>query len=54
MLSLKKAAREPLLLNQSSGDYFLIAAGAAHRFESFSDDFCAWVVFWGPPGGEPP
>lgn len=34
------------------GDCFFVAAGVSHRFESFSDDFCVWVVFWGPPGGE--
>lgn len=36
------------------GDCFFVAAGAAHRFEAFSEDFRAWVVFWGPPGGERP
>lgn len=34
------------------GDVALVEAGAAHRFEDFSDDFETWVVFWGPPGGE--
>jgi len=34
------------------GDALFVAAGESHRFESFSDDFAAWVVFWGPPGGE--
>jgi hypothetical protein len=29
-----------------------VAAGVPHRFESFSDDFATWVVFWGPRGGE--
>jgi len=24
-----------------------------HRFEQFSDDFEAWVFFYGPEGGEP-
>jgi mannose-6-phosphate isomerase-like protein (cupin superfamily) len=38
----------------SPGDCFFVAAGVTHRFEPFSDDFCAWVVFWGPPGGELP
>jgi len=27
-------------------------AGADHRFENFTEGFAAWVVFWGPPGGE--
>jgi mannose-6-phosphate isomerase-like protein (cupin superfamily) len=34
------------------GDALFAPAGAVHRFESFTDDFCTWVVFWGPPGGE--
>jgi mannose-6-phosphate isomerase-like protein (cupin superfamily) len=34
------------------GDALFAPAGAVHRFEEFSDDFCTWVVFWGPPGGE--
>jgi mannose-6-phosphate isomerase-like protein (cupin superfamily) len=34
------------------GDVFFVAAGVTHRFERFSDDFTAWVVFWGPAGGE--
>jgi mannose-6-phosphate isomerase-like protein (cupin superfamily) len=34
------------------GDVLFVAAGAEHRFESLSPDFTAWVVFWGPKGGE--
>lgn len=34
------------------GDALFVAAGEKHRFEEFSNDFAAWVVFWGPPGGE--
>ena len=36
----------------SPGDLLFVEAGAVHRFENFSDDFVAWVVFWGPQGGE--
>lgn len=36
----------------TAGDGFFVAAGVAHRFEDFTDDFAAWVVFWGPQGGE--
>jgi mannose-6-phosphate isomerase-like protein (cupin superfamily) len=36
----------------AAGDAFFVAAGVAHRFESFSDDFVTWVVFYGPQGGE--
>lgn len=35
-------------------DVLFVEAGVSHRFEAFSDDFAAWVIFWGPPGGEPP
>jgi mannose-6-phosphate isomerase-like protein (cupin superfamily) len=34
------------------GDALFVPAQASHRFEDFSDDFAAWVVFWGPAGGE--
>jgi len=34
------------------GDALFAAAGAAHRFENFTSDFAAWVVFYGPEGGE--
>lgn len=34
------------------GTVFFVAAGVEHRFVEFSDDFAAWVVFWGPNGGE--
>lgn len=29
-----------------------VAAGVEHRFENFSEDFAAWVFFYGPEGGE--
>lgn len=35
-----------------AGDALFVAAGVTHRFEDFTGDFSAWVVFWGPPGGE--
>ena len=34
------------------GDVLFAAAGAEHRFETFSADFGTWVVFYGPKGGE--
>ena len=34
------------------GDAIFVEAGAEHRFESFSEDFATWVLFWGPDGGE--
>jgi mannose-6-phosphate isomerase-like protein (cupin superfamily) len=36
------------------GDVLFVEAGAAHRFEAFTSDFAAWVIFWGPDGGEAP
>jgi len=36
------------------GDVFFVAAGVEHRFKDFSDDFAAWVFFYGPEGGEKP
>ena len=35
-----------------SGDLLFLPAGETHRFEEFSDDFAAWVIFYGPEGGE--
>ena len=34
------------------GEALFVPAGVVHRFEDFSDDFAAWVVFDGPKGGE--
>jgi mannose-6-phosphate isomerase-like protein (cupin superfamily) len=35
------------------GAFLFVAARQEHRFESFSPDFAVWVLFYGPPGGEP-
>ena len=35
-----------------ASDVIFVEAGVSHRFEDMSDDFSAWVIFWGPPGGE--
>jgi mannose-6-phosphate isomerase-like protein (cupin superfamily) len=29
-------------------DLLFVPAHAPHRFENFSDDFAAWVLFFGP------
>ncbi len=34
------------------GDMLFVAAGTKHRFEQYSEDFCTWVAFYGPEGGE--
>jgi mannose-6-phosphate isomerase-like protein (cupin superfamily) len=34
------------------GDVLFVPAGVEHRFSAFSPDFVAWVVFYGPLGGE--
>jgi mannose-6-phosphate isomerase-like protein (cupin superfamily) len=36
----------------SPGSFLFVAAGQPHRFEDFSDDFAAWVFFYGPDGSE--
>jgi mannose-6-phosphate isomerase-like protein (cupin superfamily) len=33
-------------------DLIFVEAGADHKFVDFSKDFSAWVIFWGPEGGE--
>jgi mannose-6-phosphate isomerase-like protein (cupin superfamily) len=35
------------------GDVLFVPAGAAHRFEDFTDDLAVWGIFVGPEGGEP-
>lgn len=35
-----------------TGDMLFVPAGTVHRFEKYTDDFCTWVVFYGPGGGE--
>ena len=35
------------------GAFIFVPAGQIHRFEDFSPDFAAWVVFYGPKRGEP-
>ncbi|MEJ0043662.1 MAG: cupin domain-containing protein [Rhizomicrobium sp.] len=34
-----------------AGDVLFVPAGVPHRFASFSADFKAWVIFFGPEGG---
>lgn len=34
------------------GDALFVPAGTEHRFESISTDFGAWIIFYGPEGGE--
>jgi mannose-6-phosphate isomerase-like protein (cupin superfamily) len=34
------------------GDALFVPAYVMHRFEDFTDDFAAWVIFYGPVGGE--
>jgi len=36
------------------GDIIFVPAGMAHRFIDFDEGFAAWVIFYGPPGGEAP
>ena len=34
------------------GDTLFVPAGTAHQFEVMSPDFGAWMIFYGPEGGE--
>ena len=43
---------EDQTISLAAGDAVFVPAGAVHRFEDFSSDFGAWVIFWGPDGGE--
>ena len=35
----------------NAGDVLFVPAGVPHRFASFSAEFKAWVLFFGPDGG---
>jgi mannose-6-phosphate isomerase-like protein (cupin superfamily) len=35
-----------------AGEVLFVPAGVEHTFEDFSEDFAAWVFFYGPEGGE--
>ncbi len=34
------------------GDVLFVPAEMPHKFETISDDFATWAVFYGPKGGE--
>jgi len=36
----------------ATGDALFVPAFVVHRFEDFTEDFEAWVIFYGPKGGE--
>ena len=38
----------------TAGDMLFVPAGVQHRFEDYTDEFCTWVFFYGPEGGELP
>ena len=40
------------LIDFAPGDFLYAPAGVEHRFETFSEDFVTWVIFYGPEGGE--
>lgn len=35
-----------------TGDMLFVPTGVEHRFDEFTDDFCTWVMFYGPEDGE--
>ena len=35
-----------------AGDFLFVPAGMPHRFLDFGDEMEAWVMFYGPPGGD--
>lgn len=36
----------------ATGDFLFVPAGMEHRFLNFGDRMEAWVIFYGPEGGE--
>lgn len=49
-LSLGLAGEERVAVKP--GDALFVPAGTEHRFEAASPDFGAWMLFYGPEGGE--
>ncbi len=47
-------ARDEEQVDFAPGDVLFVPAGVEHRFTGFSADFIAWVIFYGPTGGEAP
>lgn len=39
------------LVSFGPGDFLFVAAGVPHVFETFTEDFQTWVIFFGPKGG---
>ncbi|MEP6616097.1 MAG: cupin domain-containing protein [Ginsengibacter sp.] len=44
--------RDKEVISCNTGDVIFVPAGMDHRFISFSQDFAAWVIFYGAEGGE--
>lgn len=42
-------SRNDELVSFEPGDLLFVPAHVPHRFESFSDDFRTWVIFYGEP-----
>jgi mannose-6-phosphate isomerase-like protein (cupin superfamily) len=40
------------IIGFAPGDVIFVPAGVEHRFVEFGDDLSAWVMFYGPKGGE--
>ncbi len=45
--------RADALVRVEAGDVLFVPAWVPHRFERFSDDFCTWVLFFGPGWPKP-
>lgn len=44
---------EDSVTDVAAGDVLFCAAHVRHGFEGISDDFCVWVLFYGPPRDSP-
>ena len=44
---------EDRVTNVAAGDVLFCAAHVPHGFEDISDDFCVWVLFYGPVKDRP-
>lgn len=42
------------MVHFQAGDFLFVPAGMPHRFVDFGKELSAWVIFYGPIGGEMP
>ncbi|MEP7320881.1 MAG: cupin domain-containing protein [Saprospiraceae bacterium] len=47
-----KFVEDGIIVDITVHDFLFVRAGVEHRFIEFTEDFSAWVIFYGPEDGE--